>query len=169
MKKTSVPKYLRNTCIILCIQFFVGHIWAQTSIKLFEEGSVTKSNPALYTNSKNLAVDKAALSSLLKSWHVLIQDVPLPSVTGIPQSVDLDLTEFTVIGENTRVFSMKNGERISIPLPTVRTFRGTVKGNPNTLAFIAAQPNGSISGFIRFDGLEHFMIEASTSEDKYTS
>lgn len=60
-------------------------------------------------------------------------------------------------------------KQIPAALPTVRTYRGKVKGNPNTLAFIAAEPNGNVSGFIRFNGQENFSIGVASRTDSYTS
>src|SRR5439155_25282564 len=109
------------------------------------------SNKSLSVNSASVSIDPNVLATIFNYGHFTLEAIPLPSVTGFPQSVDLDLTEFTVIGEYTHVYIIDNGKRISAPLPTVHTYSGKVKGDPGTLAFLAIEPNGSISGYIRFD------------------
>ena len=142
---------------------------AQPGIRLFRSTTAVKAGTVLSASSANLSIDRQALASVLSTPHFILQHVPLPQVAGIPQSVDLDLTEFTVIGEHTKISYLSNGIEIPRALPSVRTYRGKVQGNPNTLAFIAAEPNGNVSGFIRFDGQENFSIGVASRTDSYTS
>ncbi len=144
-------------------------LFAQPSIKLFKSESNAKHSNALSVHSTYLSIDHQALASVLMTPHFILQSVPLPNMSGLPQTVDLDLTEFSVVGEYTKISYVENGVETPRALPTVRTYRGKVKGNPNTLAFIAAEPNGNVSGFIRFDGQENFSIGVGNRNDTYTS
>ena len=144
-------------------------LFAQPSIKLFESVSSTKHSNTLSEHSTYLSINHQALASVLMTPHFILQSVPLPNMSGLPQTVDLDLTEFSVVGEHTKISYVENGVETPRALPTVRTYRGKVKGNPNTLAFIAAEPNGNVSGFIRFDGQENFSIGVANRYDTYTS
>src|SRR5438105_5811045 len=74
-----------------------------------------------------------------------------------------------MIGEHTNFYTVENGVRIPTSLPTVRTYRGKVKDDPNTLVFFAAQPNGKISGYIRFDDRDFFQIEQLPSHEAFAA
>jgi hypothetical protein len=162
-----------KTCIILVVAvFFVfaaDCIIAQPSIRLFQNTNNAKLNSALSVSSTYLSVNHQALASVLVTPHFILRGVPLPSVAGLPQSADLDLTEFSVLCEKTKITYQVGDKEIPAPMPTVRTYRGKVIGDPNTLTCIAVEPGGNVSGFIRFDGRENFSISVASRSDSYTS
>lgn len=162
---------ISHSAVFAALFFFVSvsPLLAQPSVKLFRATSGVKMNTPYAANSTFVSVDHAALASALSTSRFVLQGIPLPQVAGLPQTVDLDLTEFSVITEKTKVTLQVGDKQIPGALPTVRTYRGIVKDDPNTLAFIAAQPDGNVSGFIRFDKKEKFSISVASRTDNYTS
>jgi hypothetical protein len=161
---------MRNHCsrifsVCLFVLLYSGQLFAQPSIKLFKSLGISKSN----TNAFSLSIEPHALLSVFNYGHIIIEAIPLPQSSGMPESADLDLTEFSVLGEHTHIYVVENGVRVPVDLPTVRTYRGKVKGDPNSLAYIAIQPNGTVSGYIRFDNRENYDITPSLSREKYIS
>lgn len=63
--------------------------------------------------------------------------------------VQLDLTEFSIVGAQTHVIVMTENGEVPGPMPTVRTYRGSVRGIVGSLAVISIDPKGTVSGMVR--------------------
>ncbi len=63
--------------------------------------------------------------------------------------VQLDLTEFSIVSEKTHVIVLTENGEVPGPMPTVRTFRGPVRGIAGSLAVISIDPKGTVSGMVR--------------------
>src|SRR5438045_4129820 len=100
-KHTYFFKSFSAAIAALFLFLFVTDVSAQQSIRLFRVASGAKMNSAFSANSTYLSVDHQALASVLHTSGFTLQNIPLPHVEGLPQSVDLDLTEFSVITEKT--------------------------------------------------------------------
>ena len=168
----TINNFLKNRCAIAIAHFlflFAVQLSAQPSIRLFGTTSRPKMNSALSVNATYLSVDHQALSSVLVIPHFILQGIPIPEMAGVPKSVDLDLNEFSVLTDKTTITLIDGNKRIPGSMPTVKSYRGSVKGMPHTLACISCRPDGHVSGFIRFDGIETFAIETASKTDTYTS
>lgn len=63
--------------------------------------------------------------------------------------VQLDLTEFSIVSEKTHVIVLTENGEVPGPMPTVRTYRGSVRGIAGSLAVISIDPKGTVSGMVR--------------------
>ncbi|HEY6170992.1 MAG TPA: M12 family metallo-peptidase, partial [Candidatus Kapabacteria bacterium] len=92
-----------------------------------------------------------------QSEHLLVKDVYLRGNSSTGKKVDLELTEFSVIGPNTRIIIQKGDKEVEGAMPTVKTYRGKVIGDPNTHVVLCLT-NDKVSGMIRFNGREQYTI-----------
>src|SRR5438045_7442825 len=104
MTPITIPKYRCAFAAAFILLLFSAQLSAQPSIRLFQSTSRSaKSSTVFSTHSTYLSVDREALASVLNRSAFILTSVPLPHIDGLPQSADLDLTEFSVITEKTRV------------------------------------------------------------------
>lgn len=116
------------------------------SYKLFDSGEIRiiekGSASAAVTPQARFVVDKTALSELRRSSTIEIREVPLfVAGTDDVKLVDLELTEFSVLSPDaTLTLTTANGV-VAGPLPTVKLYRGTVKGVAGSKAYLALGTN----------------------------
>jgi hypothetical protein len=119
------------------------------SYKLFDSSNdrVTKSGTTA-TISSRFVVDRTALTELRRFSTIEIKDVPLVTAgSNDVQLVDLQLTEFSVFGPNAVITCTTEQGLVAGPQPSVKLYRGTVKGVPGSKAYLALGTN-DISGSI---------------------
>jgi hypothetical protein len=148
-------KILRFLAIVVVLALSAS-VYAE-GIKLFSPLSKSSVKPLAVSLTVPFKVDAQALKQARQSKELLITDVYLQQSISTGMKVDLELTEFSVVGPNTRVVIEKNGIEVEGAMPTVKTYRGKVVGDPNTLVVLALTED-KVSGMIRFNGREQFTI-----------
>lgn len=128
-----------------------------TGVRLFTPAAKGKQGTLAATNTLALTIDAKALSQIRAGKSATIEGVQLPSISGLPTNVDLELTEFSVVGPNTHIVVQEAGGEVDGPMPTVKTYRGKVVNDPNTLVVLCLT-NDKVSGMIRFNGREQYTI-----------
>ncbi len=128
-----------------------------TGIRLFTTVSKGKTPTLVIPSTLPLKIDAEALAQARSMKSIYLDDIQLPAVSGLPVSVDLELTEFSVIGPNTRIVIQNGNKETEGTMPTVKTYRGKVVGDPNTHVVLCLT-NDKVSGMIRFNGREQFTI-----------
>src|SRR5437899_12918458 len=102
MTPINTPKYRCALAVAFILLLFSAQVCAQPCIRLFQStGRSAKSNTVFSAHSTYMSVNREALASVLNRSAFILTSVPLPYVEGLPQSADLDLTEFSVITEKT--------------------------------------------------------------------
>ncbi len=96
------------------------------------------SSTTLLTPYAKFTVDKAALAEIRRSSTVEIKGLPLVAVGSTdPKLVDLELTEFSVLAPNA-VLIVTTADGVEAgPQPTVKLYRGKVKGIDGSTAYLA--------------------------------
>lgn len=128
-----------------------------TGIRLFTMVSKGKTPTLAIESTLPLKIDAEALAKARSMKSIYVDDIQLPAVPGLPISVDLELSEFSVIGPNTRIVIQNGDKETEGAMPTVKTYRGKVVGDPNTHVVLCLT-NDKVSGMIRFNGREQFTI-----------
>lgn len=128
-----------------------------TGIRLFTTVSKGKTPTLAIESTLPLKIDAEALAQARSMKSIYLDDIQLPAVSGLPISVDLELSEFSVIGPNTRIVIQNGDKETEGAMPTVKTYRGKVVGDPNTHVVLCLT-NDKVSGMIRFNGREQFTI-----------
>jgi len=128
-----------------------------TGIRLFRTVSKSDVKPLAISLTLPLKIDAEALKQARQNKQLLIEDVYLQQSISTGRQVDLELTEFSVIGPNTRIIIQKGDKEVEGAMPTVKTYRGKVVGDPNTLVVLCLT-NDKVSGMIRFNGREQYTI-----------
>ena len=129
---------------------------AQPTVKLFPVVGNSQS-----AQSTSYYIDPVAVNTAYQSSHIIVSDMTIPTASG-SQLVTLDLQEFSVVGPETHFVMIRGNEAFEAPLPSVKTYRGTIKGEPMSQAYLAIKPNGDVTGTITFNG-EEFNISAPQS------
>ncbi len=137
---------------IVCANIVV----AQPTIKLFPVADNSQ-----HAQSTSYYVDPVAVNTAYESPHIIVTDMAIPTASGT-QLVTLDLQEFSVVGPETHFMMIRGNEVFEAPLPSVKTFRGTIAGEPTSKAYLAIKANGDITGVIGFNG-EDFNISVPQS------
>jgi hypothetical protein len=128
-----------------------------TGIRLFTPLPKGKQVTLATTGTLALSIDAKALSQVRAGKTTTIEGVQLPSISGLPTNVDLELTEFSVIGASTQIIIQKGDKEVEGAMPTVKTYRGKVVGDPNTHVVLCLA-NDKVSGMIRFNRREQYTI-----------
>lgn len=137
--------------ILFCFSVFTTQAVSKP-IKIFKLESSKMQVPAAAQSSFVFTVDEAGLREAYAEREFATslprQAFEAEDVTGLNE-VRLELEHFSVFGPSTYVvLSTAEGE-IAGPMPTLRTYRGSVRDIPGSLAMLAIDPNGNVSGFIR--------------------
>lgn len=128
-----------------------------TGIRLFAPIPKSNMKPLAVSLTLPLKIDADALKQARQSKQLLVEDVYLQSSISTGMKVDLELTEFSVIGASTHIVLQNGDKEVDGAMPTVKTYRGKVVGDPNTLVVLCLT-NDKVSGMIRFNGREQYTI-----------
>jgi hypothetical protein len=89
-------------------------------------------------------LDPVAYRVLLDHHRVVLENFPLPG----SRTVDLQLTSFDVLAAHARLVVVDDGGERELPRSGLRSFRGLVKGEPDSTVTLNAF-EGSLAGSIR--------------------
>src|SRR5258708_6733469 len=100
--------------VITCMLFLISaQVFAQPSIRLFGASGSSKYNEALAVNASYVTVDREALAAVRTTPHFILQGIRLPQVSGVPSTIDLDLTEFSVLTDRTTITLVDGSNQIA--------------------------------------------------------
>lgn len=143
--------------IAVCVVLTISLSLYAKGIRLFSPVSKSDVKPLATSLTVPVKINSEALKQARQEQHIVIKDVFLKQSISTGRVVDLELSEFSVIGANTRIVVEENGKEIAGPVPTVKTYRGNVVGDPNTHVVLCLT-NDKVSGMIRFNGREQYTI-----------
>lgn len=141
------------------------------SYRLFDSGEIRVkqgSSPSSTSPIAKFAVNKNALTEIRRSSHVEITDVPLlVASTDEVKLVDLQLTEFSVLAPNAVLTLTTHDGVVPGPMPTVKLYRGKVKGVEGSMAYLALGTD-KVSGRISTPDADYsvgYSVEADQTVD----
>jgi hypothetical protein len=115
------------------------------SYKLFESGHIRvdkSASTSIVSPQARFVVDKTALSELRRSSTIEVREVPLfVAGTDDVKLVDLELTEFSVLSPDAILTVTTHDGLAAGPLPTVKLYRGKVRGDEASTAYLALGTN----------------------------
>lgn len=89
-------------------------------------------------------IDPQARQRIVDGGRGVVRDFPLPDRA----PVDLELKAFNLLAPQARFVAVDESGEHELPLPVIRTFRGKVKGDPDSLVSLTVLGD-RIAGFIR--------------------
>jgi len=85
---------------------------------------------------------------------------------GIDQSVTLNLERFEVIAPDARFLLGGPGGDVPTRHPDVVLYRGTIEGEPQSLAYVAVSSGGMINGFVRGEASDNYVLSTVPEDIK---
>jgi hypothetical protein len=159
-------KRITISFLVLCVAL-IAHATPTKSLRLFELVTSKQAVASRVNGTFKFVLDPASLSQAYKETAfstTLSRYAFDPSDIAGLDEVQLDLTEFSIIGAGTRVILKTADGEIAGSLPTVKTYRGTVRNMPGSLATLAVDPEGKVSGFVRV-GSSTYSITSKREEN----
>lgn len=127
----------------------IGSMSFATTIPLFEKAATKQALPSGISSYK-LFIDERYVQEarLSQAFTVPVPPEAFDAGEGIADPA-LDLEAFSIVGNGAYVVIKTEQGEIPGELPTVKTFKGSLRGVANSLAVLTIEPDGKVSGFIR--------------------